>query len=179
MNISAMVKAALLAALAAVAAQIAIPLPFSPVPITLQVFVPLLAGAVLGPFYGTLSMIIYVLMGAIGLPVFAKGAAGLGVVIGPMGGYLLGFIAAAFIVGIIVTKIGNTTGKLIIAMSAGVLIIYTLGVVQLALISRLTPVQAILAGAVPFIIPDFIKAVIAATIARRIGFATSGDDTDT
>jgi len=60
-----------------------------------------------------------------------------------------------------------------------VLIIYTLGVVQLALISRLTPVQAILAGAVPFIIPDFIKAVIAATIARRIGFATSGDDTDT
>ncbi|MHB8840794.1 MAG: biotin transporter BioY [Candidatus Aquicultor sp.] len=176
MDTSAMVKTGLLAALAAVAAQIAIPLPFSPVPITLQVFVPLLAGAVLGPFYGTLSMVIYVLMGAIGLPVFAKGAAGLGVVIGPMGGDLLGFIAAALIVGIIVTKIGNTTGKLIVAMSAGVLVIYVLGVIQLALISSLTPVQAILAGAAPFILPDFIKAVIAATIARRIGFATGRGD---
>ncbi len=171
MDTSAMVKTGLLAALAAVAAQIAIPLPFSPIPITLQVFVPLLAGAVLGPFYGTLSMVIYVLMGAIGLPVFAKGAAGFGVVIGPMGGYLFGFIAAALIVGIIITKIGNTTGKLILAMSAGVLVIYLLGVIQLAMISSLTPVQAILAGAAPFILPDLIKAVIAATVARRIGFA--------
>ncbi len=176
MDTSSMVKAGLLAALAAVAAQIAIPLPFSPIPITLQVFVPLLAGAVLGPFYGTLSMVIYVLMGVIGLPVFAKGAAGLGVVIGPMGGYLFGFVAAALIVGIVVTKIGDTTGKLIVAMSAGVLVIYTLGVIQLTLISSLTPVQAILAGAAPFIVPDFIKAIIAATIARRIGFATARGD---
>lgn len=167
-----MVKVGLLAALAAVAAQIVIPLPFSPVPITLQVFVPLLAGAVLGPYYGALSMVIYMLLGAIGLPVFAKGAAGLGVIIGPLGGYLFGFIAAAFIVGIIVMKTGNTTGKLVIAMSSGVLAIYLLGVLQLALVSKLAPAQAILAGAAPFILPDLIKAVIAATIARRIGFAT-------
>jgi biotin transport system substrate-specific component len=121
-------------------------------------------------------MVIYILMGIIGLPVFAKGAAGLGVVIGPMGGYLIGFIAAAFIVGLIVNKSSGTTARLIIAMSAGVLVIYMLGVTQLALISRLTPAQAILMGAAPFILPDGIKAIVAAAIARRIGLATGGQE---
>ena len=176
MNTHLLVKAALIAALTAVAAQIMIPLPFSAVPITLQVFFPLLAGAVLGAGFGALSQVIYVLLGAIGLPVFAGGHSGPGVLIGPTGGYLFGFIASAFVVGIIVGKGKGTTARLAIAMISGIIAIYILGVVQLALVSRMSIPQAIIAGAVPFILPDLVKAAFAVVAARRIGLATDRQD---
>lgn len=94
-----MVFAALFAALTGAVAWFKIPLPFTPVPITLQTLVVLLSGAMLGSYYGALAMIIYLILGAIGLPVFAGGSSGFGALFGPTGGYLLSYPIAAFIIG--------------------------------------------------------------------------------
>lgn len=94
-----MVLAALFAAFTAAIAPPLLPLGFTPVPITLQTIGVLLSGAVLGPYYGALSMILYVAIGALGLPVFAGGASGIGVLLGFTGGYLLSYPFAAFVIG--------------------------------------------------------------------------------
>src|SRR3989339_566072 len=101
-NLKPLVFAALFAALLAAVAWFKIPLPFTPVPITLQTLVVLLSGAVLGPYYGALSMILYVAVGALGLPVFAGGGSGIGALLGPTGGYLFSYFIAAFFIGKIV-----------------------------------------------------------------------------
>src|SRR3989338_884787 len=94
-----MILAALFAALTAVAAQVKIPLSFTPVPITLQTLMVLLSGAMLGARYGALSQFIYLVLGAAGLPVFAGGSGGIASLFGPTGGYLFSYPIAAFIVG--------------------------------------------------------------------------------
>ncbi|MDP3765716.1 MAG: biotin transporter BioY [Nanoarchaeota archaeon] len=99
-----MVFAALFAALTAAVAWFKIPLPFTPVPITLQTLVVLLSGAMLGPYYGALSMAVYIAVGAIGLPVFAGGASGIGVLLGPTGGYLFSYPIASFVTGKMLEK---------------------------------------------------------------------------
>lgn len=99
-----MVFAALFAALTAAVAWFKIPLPFTPVPITLQTLVVLLSGAMLGAYYGALSMIIYLVLGAIGLPVFAGGSSGIGALLGPTGGYLFSYPVAAFAIGKMLEK---------------------------------------------------------------------------
>ena len=100
LNVAMMTRTALMAAVTAVAAQIAIPLPFSPVPFTLQVLAVILSGLLLGSRYGALAQAIYVLVGAVGVPVFAQFSGGLGVVLGPTGGYLLSYPLAAAIAGL-------------------------------------------------------------------------------
>src|SRR5579864_6158540 len=95
---------ALFATLLAIFSLISLPLPFSPVPITLQVLVVFLTINLLGPYFGTLACIVYLLFGSIGLPVFAGGTAGPGVLLGPLGGYLFAFPLAALIGGSIVRK---------------------------------------------------------------------------
>ena len=99
-----MVFAALFAALTAAVAWFKIPLPFTPVPITLQTLVVLLSGAMLGSYYGALSMIIYLVVGAIGLPVFAGGSSGVGALLGPTGGYLFSYPIASFVIGKMLEK---------------------------------------------------------------------------
>ena len=94
-----MVFASLFAALTAAGAYIQIPIPFSPVPVTLQVFFVLLAGSMLKSKWGSLSMVVYTLLGVAGLPVFAGGSSGMGVLLGPTGGYIFGFILAAYLIG--------------------------------------------------------------------------------
>src|SRR3989344_6465707 len=107
-QIKGMVFAALFAALTGAVAWFKIPLPFTPVPITLQTLMVLLSGAMLGPYYGTLSMIIYLILGVIGLPVFAGGSSGVAALFGPTGGYLFSYPVAAFVVGLFAAK---STGK--------------------------------------------------------------------
>jgi len=96
-----LIFAALFAALTAAVAPFKIPLPFTPVPITLQTLAVLLSGAMLGPLYGTISMALYLIVGALGLPVFAGGASGIGSLLGPSGGYLLSYPLAAFVIGML------------------------------------------------------------------------------
>ena len=99
-----MVFAALFAALTGAVAWFKIPLPFTPVPITLQTLMVLLSGAMLGAYYGALAMIIYLILGTIGLPVFAGGSSGVAALLGPTGGYLLSYPVAAFVIGYMLQK---------------------------------------------------------------------------
>lgn len=162
-----MVLVALFAALTAIGAWIEIPI--KPVPVTFQVFFVLLAGAVLGGTLGALSQIIYVLLGAFGLPVFAGGASGFGWLIGPTGGYLFGFILAAYLIGKLVENWKESSYfVLLVIMLFGVGIIYLLGFIQLAIVAKMTLSKAFLFGVLPFIGIDLIKAIVAAVVAQRL-----------
>jgi biotin transporter BioY len=119
-----MIFAALFAALTAAVAWFKIPLPFTPVPITLQTLAVLLSGVMLGSYYGALSMIIYLLLGAIGLPVFAGGGSGIGALLGPTGGYLFSYPIAAFVIGKMKEK--KKIGSFLKYFSFGVIYLFTI-----------------------------------------------------
>lgn len=164
-----MVYASLFAALTAAGAWVAIPIPLSPLPVTLQTLFTMLSGAVLGPYFGALAMIVYVLLGLTGLPVFAAGQSGLGVLFGPWGGYLVGFVFGAVVTGLLVSaKKKPGPAWLCLAMAAGDLVVYVFGVSQLALVSPMPVERAILVGFVPFVPGDLLKLAIATLIARKI-----------
>ena len=144
-------------------------LPLYPVPITLQTLFTYLSGAVLGPWLGALSQIIYILLGGIGLPVFAGGKAGFGTLIGPTGGYLLGFIAASFVVGR-TADLRKRPSAIRIATSfiLGTGVIYACGVLQLSQWMSGNIPRSVLAGVLPFIPGDALKIVIAVAVATRL-----------
>ena len=144
----------------AICAQFVLYLPFSPVPITGQTFAVLLCGAVLGSRRGGLSLALYVLEGAIGLPVFAGGSGGMAVLFGPTAGYLAGFIPAAFLVGLLAEKgFDRHWHSTLITFLIGQIIIYSLGVMRL--LSFFNYEQALEIGVIPFLIGDAIKVGIA------------------
>ncbi len=162
-----MVYASLFGALTAVGAYIIIPLP--PVPITLQTLFLGLAGALLGPRLGALSQIVYLLLGIIGLPVFAGGKAGLGVLFGPTGGYLIGFVAAAALIGkLVALRDRPGFAWLCFSLVAGTAVLYSLGVLQLSLVARLDPVKALAVGVLPFLPGDAVKILLTAAIALKL-----------
>jgi len=140
-------------------------IPLPPVPITLQTFFLYLAAALLGGRLGALSQVVYLLIGIIGLPVFAGGKAGMGVLLGPTGGYLIGFVAGAYLIGRLV-ELKRDPGPVWFgcAMIAGTAVIYLLGVIQLMLVASFSMKQAITAGVLPFLIGDTLKIVIAVLI---------------
>ncbi len=162
-----MVYASMFGALTAVGSFMVIPL--QPVPITLQSMFTSLAGILLGAYAAAWSQIIYVLLGVIGLPVFAGGKAGLGTLLGPTGGYLLGFVAAACLIG----KLADARREaglawLLLAVAAGDAVIYLLGTLQLVLVADLSWLEAVMAGVVPFIPGDLIKLVAAAWLGLKL-----------
>ncbi|ASJ12829.1 biotin transporter BioY [Thermococcus thioreducens] len=157
--------AGLFAALTAVGAQISIPV--GPVPVTLQVFLVLLSGLVLGARLGFLSQLVYVLMGAVGIPVFANFQGGFAVLYGPTGGYIAAFPIAAFLTGYITEKSGRKTG-MVLGSLAGVGAIYLLGWLRLGLFLAGDFHKAFLLGVLPFIPVDVIKAALAVLIADRV-----------
>ncbi|MDI6784720.1 MAG: biotin transporter BioY [bacterium] len=155
--------------LTALGAFVRIPLWFTPVPLTLQTFVVLLLGAGLGRKYGAVTQASYVLLGSIGAPIFAGASFGIAHLAGPTGGYLLGFIVAAYLVGKLLPKSGNASYLRIFgAMAVGSTIILILGIIQLALVMHLRWDQALIAGFLPFIPGDIVKSIIAAGIYHRI-----------
>lgn len=162
MDTKKMVLSAMFAALTVVGGQIA--LPIGPVPITFQVLFCFLSGALLGARYGALAQLIYVLLGAIGLPVFAGGNGGLGYLAGPTGGYLLGFIVAAFIIGKLTEAKNYKLVGTAMAMFLGLVLIYLLGTTQLALVLNMDAKKAIMTGVVPFIVLDLIRLGLAAVV---------------
>jgi biotin transport system substrate-specific component len=166
-SIRGIVYAALFGALTAAGAFIIIPLP--PVPITAQTFFLNVAAALLGGPLGAASQFIYVMLGIVGIPVFAGGKAGLGVLFGPTGGYLIGFIIAAFVIGLI-AGIKKDAGILwyIFSMFVGMVIIYSLGVIQLSFVAKLSLVKALYVGVLPFLPGDIIKIILAAIISLRL-----------
>ena len=151
------------AALTALAAQWEIHLPFTPVPITGQTFAVLLTGAALGMTLGATGQLVYVAAGAFGLPVYAGGAGGWDAAqAGGTSGYLIGFIVAAGVVGFMAERRQDRTfPTMFTAFILGSFIIYFFGVIGLMITFDMTATEAIVAGVVPFLIGDLIKAAAA------------------
>ena len=153
------------AALVAVAAQVALPLPGTPVPMTLQPLAVLLVGGLLGPSLGAASMILYLALGAVGLPVFTPyGLPGIARLIGPTGGYLLAYPVAAFAVGKLAGD-GRQWGRIALAVLAGLALIHLGGVAQLVILTG-SAASAVRLGTLPFVIGDLLKLGIAILVLR-------------
>lgn len=147
--------------LVAALAQVRVPLPFTPVPITGQTFAVLLVGATMGAHRGTASLLLYLAGGLIGLPIFAGGASGFSQLAGPTGGYLVGFVVAAFLVGRLAERgLDRNPRRAWLVFLAGEAVIYIIGLPWLA---RFVGFQDLLAlGFYPFLLGDGIKLVAAA-----------------
>ncbi len=151
------------ALLTAICAQIVIPLPGDPVPVTGQTFAVLLSGAALGSRRGSAAMGLYLLLGLVGLPVYADGASGWEVVWGATGGYLVGFIVAAYVVGLLAERrLDRNPWKALPLFTVGSLIVFAIGVPWLAVAADLSMSKAIALGFVPFIPGGIVKALLAA-----------------
>jgi biotin transport system substrate-specific component len=149
--------------LVAALAQVRIPLPFTPVPITGQTFAVLLVGAVLGSRRGAASLLLYLMEGSLGLPVFAGGAGGLVHVFGPTGGYLLGFVVAAYLVGRLAEGgLDRRFRSALLVFLAGETVIYLFGVTWLGFFIGFQ--KALAAGLLPFVIGDAVKLAAAALV---------------
>ncbi|TDC77178.1 biotin transporter BioY [Micromonospora sp. KC606] len=148
------------AGLIGLSAQIALPVPGSPVPVTGQTLAVLLTAAALGPWRGPAACLTYVLAGIAGVPWFAGGTAGL---VGPTFGYLLGMALAATLVGELARRgADRTPWRVMPTMVLGNLVVYAVGLPWLAASLRLDAVAAIQAGLVPFLVGDALKTVVAA-----------------
>jgi len=147
----------------ALSSRVAVPLPFSPVPVTGQTMAVLLVGIVLGARRGALSVLLYLVEGMLGLPVFAGGAFGIARLVGPTGGYLWGFALAAFVVGLLAERgWGRRMHSAIVAMLIGNAAIYLLGLPWLA---RFTGIGRVLPlGLYPFLPGDLIKVLLATVV---------------
>lgn len=159
------------ALLTAVAAQITIPLGFTPVPLTGQTFAVLLAGGVLGSRRGALSMGLYVVLGAVGLPFYADGEGGWTAATGATAGYLVGFVLAAFVVGLLAERgQDRRLSTSIPALLAGSAVIYACGAGWLAyhlglpLTAAAGEPSAISLGVAPFLVGDVMKALLAGAL---------------
>ena len=150
--------------------MVSVPLPFTPVPINLATFAVFLSGGLLGKKYGSMSQVVYVLIGLAGAPVFHSFTSGLGVLAGPTGGYIIGYVAAAFVIGFVTEKT-SFRGRFIVACTAGMIACYFLGTVRFIMLTG-APVWAALGYCVfPFIPGDAIKIAAAAVIVKRLGRA--------
>jgi biotin transport system substrate-specific component len=157
------VMAGLGALVVALSAQVVVPVPFSPVPMTLQPLAVLAVGGLLGPAAGVSALIMYIAVGALGLPVFAGGGSGFMRLMGPTGGYLLAFPVAAGVTGALAGRVLNSPLRVLLACALGMVIIHAGGVAQLALLGG-DPSFAMRVGFVPFLTGDLLKVGLAAAL---------------
>ena len=174
----------LFAALTAICSYINIPLGFTPIPMNLATLAVFLSGGLLGKKYGPLSIGVYVLMGAAGVPVFAGFQAGAGVLAGPTGGFLIGYILASFLVGLCLDKGFSSFGKrtssgthtsskgqfalCIGSMILGLICCYALGTLWFAYITYTGIVAALVSCVLPFVLFDVIKTLVSSVLIIRL-----------
>lgn len=166
-------RAAILAAVMSAFAYVSIPLPFSPVPLTLQALGVFLAGLFLGPYWGGASMGLYLVAGAAGAPVFANGNAGLGTILGPTGGYLVAFPIAAVVIGLLVHRGGDLRDPaaasltvLVGSLVVGTVVIHAPGVAWLSWVLEIGVREAFALGSAPYLPGAVIKIAMAIAIVR-------------
>ncbi len=173
----------LMAVLTGVLAQVRVPLPWTPVPITGQVLAVLMAGVMLGGRFGALSQLIYLTLGIAGIPWFNGFTGGISVIAGPTGGYIMGFIPAAFVMGYVVDRHPHlrTFPRMMAVMSAVTLFcIYLPGLINLAFWHHAAtgnfpgPARILMMGAIPFLPGEAVKLVTAALSARILGPPSCG-----
>jgi biotin transport system substrate-specific component len=160
------VYAALFAALIAVGAYLAIPV--GPVPIVLQNFFAYLAALLLGRRWGVYAIGIYLLAGALGLPVFAGGQGGVARLVGPTGGYLVGYLPAVFIIGSISDRSGTGVVRDAVGMVCGTVALYACGIAWLKILTDLPWAKAVAVGGLPFLPGDAIKIAVALPMAKTL-----------
>jgi biotin transport system substrate-specific component len=146
-------------------AQVAVHLPWTPVPVTLQPLLVILSGIALGPRLGALSMAAYVGVGAMGAPVFANGGAGLPWLLGPTGGYLLAAPAAAFVAGFVAGH-EQSAARTLTGLTLGVVTMYVGGVSQLLALTGQSFGAVLAMGVVPFVVGDVTKILLAFFLVR-------------
>jgi biotin transport system substrate-specific component len=163
---------ALGALLVALAAQVIVPVPFSPVPMTLQPLAVLVVGGVLGASAGLSGLVLYLVLGILGLPVFAAGASGVLHLAGPTGGYLLAFPLAAALTGALVPRRPDMSKasvlRVLLACAIGMVVIHAGGVAQLAILGG-DPELAFRVGFIPFLTGDLLKIGLAAALILAAG----------
>jgi biotin transport system substrate-specific component len=179
-KIKKMVLAALFAALIAVGAYIKIPVPGMPIPISLQTFFVLLAILLLGCKWGTISILIYTLVGLIGFPVFSGGPGGPGILLGVTGGYVYSFIIVAVVVGYLSERVKKTFFSILILAVLGSVMILGIGTMHMAFFTSFGIQRAFVIGFLPFVIGDFLKSIAVAVtsilLLKKYNFAQSSDD---
>lgn len=163
-----MTKMALMVAMNCVSAYIIIPLPFSLSPLALQTLIVNLTGYVLNAKQAFMTMLVYLLVGLAGVPVFTGGSAGPGKLFGPTGGYIIGFLFTAVFLAYFKGEKYNFKRYALLGCVIGIPLIYVFGVVQLKLITGMGWDKAIMTGALPFIPLDIVKCLAAAVIAGPI-----------
>ena len=167
-SVSEMALIAVMAAVTCIMGPLSIPIPFSVVPISLTNLAVYLAIYVLGCRRGTLSYLVYLLLGLVGVPVFSGFSGGVGKLFGPTGGYLLGFIFMALICGWAIDHFSCKLVPSFIGMLLGTVVCYAFGTAWLAYQANLTFMAALAAGVLPFIPGDLAKMVIAAVLGPQI-----------
>lgn len=168
-----LILSSLFAAITALLAQISFPLPFSPVPLTGQTFAVFLTGALLGKHWGPVSLFLYILLGAAGLPVFHNAQGGLQIVLGPTGGFLWGFVLGSYFLGKCMEYRGSYPA-LLLGMFLCLLTYFSLGTLQLAYVAGLNLRQALLMGVLPFVPLDLVKLFAAAQLSFVVKKRLSG-----
>ncbi len=169
-TIRCLAQSSLLAALTAILAWIILPLPIGPVPISGQSFGVMLAGLLLPPRWAAASQAIYLGLGLIGLPVFAGGGAGLGILVGPTGGYLVGFLLGAPVTAWMSAELSSyrTIGAAVAVLVGCVALVHFLGVLQLAAVAGLSLQGAFIVGTLPFLPGDILKSLVAVAVYSRL-----------
>ncbi len=155
----------LFAALMSVCAWISIPLTVS---VTLQTFAVCLTAGLLGWKRGVFTVLIYILLGMIGLPVFTGFKSGIAAVTGPTGGYIVGFLFTALIVGLTADKIGKKIWQNIVFMIIGITVCYLFGTVWFVIAYKVSFVSALSTCVFPFLLPDAVKIILAAVLVNRL-----------
>lgn len=164
----------MMAAVLAVCSWVAVP--FYPVPLTLQTLAVLVAGGLLGPLWGSAGVVVYLLLGLAGLPVYAGFASGPGVLFGPRGGYLVGFVLAAAIMGFAgdaAAARGMGGRRAVVSLAVGAALagaaIYVVGLPWLMIVTGMGLREAVIAGMAPFVPGDILKAAVAVLLVRAVG----------
>lgn len=162
-SVRTMTISSLWAVLLSISAYIAINLPYTSVSFTTQSLMVMIIGLTMPSSVAGLSLSIYLMLGVIGLPVFSMGQAGLSVLLGPTGGYLIGFWMGA----IVIAWLRSRIGKFLAVIIGGIVVVYGFGIMGLMIVLRITFSKAFLIGALPFIPLDLIKASLAYGVSKR------------
>ena len=144
-----------------------ISIPMVPIPITLQTLGVFITASILGAKLGTVSIIIYILLGAVGLPVFSNFTGGFGILLSPTGGFIIGFIFTALTIGII-TSFKNSILTNTLAMLLGLLLCYLFGTVWYCIYANVDFITAVLVCVVPFLFGDAIKIIVASILVTKL-----------
>ena len=158
----------LMVALLCISSYIAFPLPFTPIMLTSQTIIINLIAITMNTKNGVLSIIVFYFIGSIGLPVFSGGKSGVGTLVGPSGGYFLGFLLTVLVISLIKGKNLNLKKSILLTVFVGMTIIYACGVTWMGYYNGLSFMENLKVSILPFVIGDFIKCVLASFIAVRI-----------